>query len=829
MKKRSYVILSIVALVCCITAFAQSLATEPGLKGNPPAIIVGSGLANPESGSNNTIVNREANSNRLWYDKPATKWVQALPVGNGRLGAMIFGQPASDRLQLNEVTIWSGHPQLDADRKDAYKNLPKLRQLIRDGKYSEAAKFANSQFNGPAPYWDASYQMLGDLKFEFKLPDGAVTNYTRWLDIDSALAGVEFTAGGTKFEREVFSSAPDQVLVEKLKSSTKGGLNFTMTLSRPASARTQVVGDNTIVMTGNTDMPNLKGNLDYEADTRIIVKGGKVSGTQDGLKIEGADEAVVLLTCATSFVLDFSQGYRGADPHEAMQRLNVAAKKSYDQLKSTHVADYQKYFRRVSLDLGTSVASRRPTDVRLKNYGDGKGDPAMASLFFQFGRYLLISSSRPNNPLPANLQGIWADGLDVPWAGDYHLNINLQMNYWPAEPANLSEMHVPLLNLTTNFVAPGTKTAKAYFGPNSPGWVMSWASNGWGWTSPGEGGTWGIWFSGSGWLCRHLWEHYAYTQDKDYLRGVYPTMRGAAEFWLANLVEGEDGKLITSPSSSPENTFITENGDTSCITEGATMERSIVWDLLDKTARATTALGVDSEFATKLRTVRDRIRPLQIGKAGQLMEWNGDWDMNPAIDTHHRHMSHLYPLYPGDQINPMTMPELTAAAKKSIEIRGDNGTGWSIAWKENLWARLRDGDHAHRLLSDQLHFTEQTEMIMADAGGTYPNLFDAHPPFQIDGNFGAVSGITEMLLQSQEYSTDPISDAESYVIDLLPALPKAWPTGSVKGLCARGGFIVDIEWKDNKVVNYRIVAKKAQSVKVRGNGEVKMVNAELLR
>ena len=761
--------------------------------------------------------------NLLWYDKPATKWVQALPVGNGRLGAMIFVQPASERLQINEVTIWSGHPQPDADRKEAYKNLPELRRLIRDGKYAEAERFANAGFNGPAPY-TASYQMLGDLKFEFQLPDGAVTNYSRWLDIDSALAGVEFIVGKTRFRREIFSSAPDQVLVERLTSSTKGGLNFTMKLSRPASARTQAVGNDTLVMTGNTDMPNLKGNVDYEADARILVKGGKVSGAGDSLKVEGANEAVVLLTCGTSFALDYSKGYRGANPHDAARRLDAAAKKSYAKLKSAHVSDYHTYFHRVSLDLGDSAAAKLPTDVRLKNYGDGKNDPSLAALFFQYGRYLLISSSRPNDPLPANLQGIWADGLNPPWQSDYHVNINLEMIYWPAEPANLGEMQQPLLDFTTNLVAPGTKTAKAYFGPDTPGWVMAYTANGWSWTSPGERLSWGIWFGGSGWLCRHLWEHYAYTQDKNYLRDVYPTMRGAAEFWLANLVEGEDGKLITSPSSSPENNFVTDKGVTSTVTEGAAMDREIVWDLFDKTARATDALGVDADLAAKLRTARDRIRPLQIGKAGQLMEWNGDWDMN-SRDLHHRHVSHLYALYPGDQIAPPMMPELTAAAKKSIEIRGDNGTGWSIAWKENLWARLRDGDHAFRLLSDQLHFTEQTAVVMADAGGTYPNLFDAHPPFQIDGNMGAVAGIAEMLLQSQEhYYTDPKSGRECYVMDLLPALPKAWATGSVKGLCARGGFAVDIQWRDGRLVRATIHSLAGGSVRLRYGSLTRDVN-----
>jgi alpha-L-fucosidase 2 len=805
------------------------------------------------------------NANLLWYDQPAVKWEQALPVGNGRLGGMIFGGTTNERVQLNDITVWSGGPQPDADRKDAWKNLPELRRLIREGKYAEAERFANANFNGPAPY-DASYQTLGDLTFEFQLPPGAVTNYTRWLDIDSALAGVEFSVGTTKFQREIFSSAPDGVLVQRLTSSTEGGLNFTMKLSRVRSAQTKVVGSDTLVMAGSTDMPKLKGNLDYQVNASVLVKGGKVSGAGDSLKVAGANEAVVLLTCGTSFILDYAKGYRGADPRDSENRLEAAAKKTHAKLKSAHVADYQKYFRRVSLELGgvasgilpdvegghpaarkaaptvndalfhpaTSeqatpvppgrmpgstagrmpAATRLPTDQRLKQYGDGKKDPAFAALFYQFGRYLLICCSRPENPLPANTQGLWGDGLDLPWKCDYKANINYQMIYWPAEMANLSEMHTPMLNMTTNLVAPGTKTAQAYFGPDTPGWLVGYTVNGWSWTSPGARLTWGIWFGGSGWMCRHLWEHYAFTQDKNYLRTVYPAMKGAAEFWLANLIEGADGKLITSPSSSPENTFTTDSGVTSSITEGATMERAIVWDLLDKTARAAGALGVDADFAAKLAAARDRIRPLQTGKAGQLLEWNGDWDMN-AKDIHHRHVSHLYPLHPGDQISVTGTPALAAAARKSLEIRGDDGTGWSIAWKENFWARLRDGDHAHRLLSYQLRFTEETKTVMADAGGTYPNLFDAHPPFQIDGNFGAVSGMTEMLLQSHERHTDPATGAEVYVIDLLPALPKAWPNGSVKGLRARGGFEVDIQWRDGKLVQATIHSLAGGSAQLR--------------
>ena len=775
------------------------------------------------------------NSLTLWYGQPAQKWEQALPVGNGRLGAMVFGQPAKERLQLNDVTVWSGGPQLNANRPDAWTNLATIRQVIREGRYNEAEKLCNQFMTCQANYNVSKFQTLGDLNFEFQLPEGAVTNYTRWLDIDSAVAGVEFSVGRTKFSREVFSSALDKVLVQRLTASESGQLSFNLKLGRVERAQTRFVAPDQLVMTGTT----AGSNLAFQVNAQVLLKGGKISGQGDALQVEGATEAVVLLTAHTSYVMDFANGYQGADPAAAAGQLQAAAKRSFKQLEQAHVADYQKYFRRVSLELdGGSIdgSSRResaqtstgkdgadsrpllpsqlPTDERLKRYGDGKSDPAFAALFFQYGRYLLISCSRPDSPVPANLQGLWADTLNTPWNGDYTININFEMNYWPAEMTGLSEMHRPMLRHIQGLAEPGRNSARAYFGPQTRGWVTGPKSNPWGWTSPGARLAWGVWFGSNGWLCRHLWEHYAFTGDKEFLREAYPVLRGASEFWLDNLVEGEDGKLFTSPSSSPENTFTTDTKITASVTEGAAMELAIVWDLFDKTARAAGVLGVDAEFQSKLKAARDRIRPLQIGKAGQLLEWNGDWDLN-AKDIHHRHVSHLYALHPGDQITALGTPELAAAAKRSLEIRGDDGTGWAIAWKENLWARLRDGDHAQRLLSDQLRITEETRVVMADAGGTYPNLFDAHPPFQIDGNFGAVAGISEMLLQSQERYADPQSGEEFYVIDLLPALPKAWPTGSVKGLRARGGFEVDIEWRDGKLVQATIHSITGGSARLR--------------
>jgi len=747
----------------------------------------------------------------LWYREPADAWIKALPIGNGRFGAMVFGQPEKERLQLNDVTVWSGNPQPDADRKDAWKDLPELRRLIREGKYDEATRFANARFNSPAPY-NSSYQTLGDLLINFELPDKNISEYRRDLDLAQALAGVSFRSGKTTFHRQAFASAADNVIVQRVVSDQKGMVTFNLALNRVERSTTRFVAPNTLVMTGTTG-----DTLGYEVHARVLAKGGTITGNSDGtLRVEKADDVTILLACATTFKLDYDSGYKGGDLSLASKYIEAASAKSYTDLRTAHIENHAKYFNRLSIDLGKQD-TETPTDKRLASYHD-KPDPAFAALFYQYGRYLLISSSRPDNPLPSNSQGIWGDGLNLPWKCDYKSNINYQMNYWPVETANLSEMHDPMLRMTANLVKPGGKTARAYFGPNTPGWVVAYTTNGWSWTSPGAALPWGVWFGGSGWMCQHLWEHYAFTRDKEYLRSVYPTLKGAAEFWMSQLVEGKDGKLITSPSSSPENTFVSDQGVRGSICEGATMEKSIVWDLLTNTAQAAAVLGNDEDFRKKVEATRDRMRPLQIGKHGQLMEWGEDWD-NPK--DQHRHVSHLFALHPGHEINPLTSPKLAEAAKVTLQQRGDDGTGWSLAWKINFWARLRDGDHALKLMSNQLRYTEELKTVMQGAGGTYPNLFDAHPPFQIDGNFGFVSGVNELLLQSQDRYVDADAPKEDrYYVDLLPALPAEWATGEIHGLRARGGFTIDMSWKEGQLSSATVRSVKGGIAKFRYAGGV---------
>ncbi|MGD9931262.1 MAG: glycoside hydrolase N-terminal domain-containing protein [Mangrovibacterium sp.] len=729
---------------------------------------------------------------KMWYDKPATVWNEALPIGNGRLGAMIYGDPAAEKIQLNEETFWSGGPSRN-DNSKALEVLPEIRQLIFDGQYHEAEKMVNENLmtgrNG------SMYQVVGNLNLSFDGHQG-YTNYYRELDLEQAVFTTTYQLDGVTFKREMFASQPDQVIVVRLTADKPGMLTFVANLNGPLQKSAMALNANTLEMTGlSGSHEGIAGQVKFTTQARMINKGGTTSADADVIQVSDADEVLILISTATNF-LDY-QTLTANETEKCVDYLVAAEKKSFKKLLKNHVDAYQQYFNRASLDLGTSPAAQQPTDVRIKNFSTTH-DPELVSMYYQFGRYLLISSSQPGGQ-PANLQGIWNESTNPAWDSKYTININTEMNYWPAEKCNLTELHEPLIQMVKELSETGQQTARDMYG--SKGWVTHHNTDIWRISGVVDGAFWGMWPMGGAWLSQHLWEKYWYSGDLNYLESVYPILKSACEFYQDFLVEEPTHNwLVVSPSISPENA----PAGRPSITAGATMDNQILFDLFSKTIKAGNLLKKDAALMADLQQIVDRLPPMQIGQHGQLQEWMQDLD-NP--NDKHRHVSHLYGLYPSNQITPYATPELFDAARTTLIHRGDVSTGWSMGWKVNFWARLLDGNHAMKLIKDQLTLVDPVNG--GRNGGTYPNFFDAHPPFQIDGNFGCTAGIAEMLLQSHDGA-----------IHFLPALPDEWKDGEITGLRTPGGFEVSFTWRNGEVQKIEIKSTLGGNCRIRVPNEV---------